>query len=407
MYARLRMKQLYAIPGTTLATATAEGTKTLSVMCKQIAKLLTGQITSTSQLNVEVWDIPNCEIIATVGAGYTEYQTTYLSSATDIPVTNPNQIYLRASAQGQTFNGQPVYKYVAVGPNGIGAGVQSINISPVIDVPSYTGNPTLTWSLARNISVSGNRFYFGAGICTGAAGTPSLNLQSEIIISASPYGIFVSASAPLRNAQPYFASWILDHAPTVIASNYAIPCIAFSKTFTNWDFQYAPTFSASTSSLTGSATGSTLSAFYLQSGTSQTLPSGFGLFKNAVDDNAEANIFAVATPTVYPGSLGTVGWTSLHNNTTVNSDTNLSTLKPNGYSTTMSNMLDASGNAMSFPMLPLWYWPVWDTFMDLSTNSGVYMTKTGLGASGDDITINGTPYAYINTSPVGYLIPKR
>ena len=404
MYAKLRMKQAFLVPTTALATATSEGTKAFSVMIKQVAKLLTGQITSVSQLNTEIWDTAYCEIIPTVNPGWSEYQTTYLSTSTDLPIsTSAAPIYLRAPAQGQTLNGQPVYKYLTVGPTGAGGGIQSFHICPVMDNISYVGNPTLSWVPAPALGAVTSYRTMQGGFTTGyTAATPVY--ASELTISASPFGIFVAACCYARNAQPYNVTWILDHPPTQVASQYAIPCIVFSKTFSNLN-PYSNTPAAGSTSVTGTAVTNTLDSYFM---TTSTIPnSAFGLFKNA-DDNNNPNTFAAVTASVYPGTQGATYWTSLFSNVTVNSDVNLSTLKPNGYSTTMSStMLDSNGNSVSFPMLPLWYWPVWDSMLDLSVNSGVYMTKTGLGSTGDDLTINGVQYAYVNSSPMGYLIPKR
>lgn len=365
MYARLRQKFAIASNTTAVTTTTALGSNAVSLVMKDMARLMTGAITSTAGLNSEIWDIPNCEVVNNVAAGWSEYQTNYTTTATNIPVSTSNSvIYLRALSANNT------YKYTGIG--------WAHNVGPYwrmmypFGVTDHVGNPSLT--------------YWDAS--TGAtAGAPSVfettGRLHEHVLYVSPRCIFWSAMLTTAT-QPFLVQTFLEYPNTALSTVYNHPNQVI------WAL-----FNTPGGTTTGTGASFNATAYNVLGGYTST---GGGPLQNT---STNANLGLVYTH--YPNAP-TGGFNSLWSGTGGGADA--STMKPSTFGS-MANTVDTVGNAISIPAMPLIHYPSWDTVYDCSSLTGVYATKPGLGASGDTITLNGQTYAYVNATTMGYLIPRQ
>lgn len=363
MYARLRQK--FAIAGTTTAvtTPTALGSTAGSLLMKDLARLMTGAITSTAGLNSEIWDIPNCEIVNNVAAGWSEYQTTYTTTSTNIPPNTSNSvIYLR------TLSANNTYKYTGIGWSHTGSYWRMMYPFGVTD---HVGNPTLTYWDASSGATAGGPCVFET--------TGKLH---EHILYVTPRCIFWSVTVTAAT-QPFLVQTFLEYPSTALSTVYNHPNQII------WAL-----FNTPTGTTTGTGASFNASAFNIVGGYTTA---GAPISHTATN----SNLGLVYT---HYDNAPTGGFNSLWSTSGGGADT--STLKPTTYGS-MSNTVDSSGNLISVPAMPLLHFPSWDTVYDMSSLTGVYATRSGLGATADTLTVNGQNYVYINATTMGYLIPRQ
>lgn len=391
MYARLRQK-IAITTYTQTVVSSGTGTNAASVLMKDIARVICGKVTSVNDLNPAVWDIPNCEIVASVAPGWDEYQSNYLTTATNIPIDtvgNANIIYFRAPSGKQSLNGGIIYKYSGLGfmGNNSGAVVPTFNIFPSWTVNDYTAaNPVLTY-----------RSNASAGLDQINARNAFNGSRCEYIISSNPKMFVISATIIGSNATiSSKVSGMFEFPPTALSELYDFPNHMF------WEVS-----NGSGGALVANSTG--LGSFSQSSSTYQIQGGWNPLFTSDTSFSSSGLLLASANVGyVYSTVPGGTGWTAIWpNSSTINAlAPSLSTLKPPVF-TSMSNTFDASGNIISVPLLPLIHYPAFDSMYDISSLTGFYGTKSGIAANGDTININGRPYAYINATNMGYLVPRE
>lgn len=366
MYARLRQKFAIASSSTAVTTTTALGSNATSLIMKDMARLMTGAITSTAGLNSEIWDIPNCEVVNNVAAGWSEYQTNYTTTSTNIPNSSAqaNLIYLR------TLSANNTYKYAGIGWTANGNTTAYWRMVYPYDVTDYLGNPTLTFK-----DTSPNTSAWGAPI------NEATGRLHEHILYVTPRCIFWSTSVTTAT-QPFLVHTYLEYPNTPLSTLYNHPNQVI------WTIYNAAAATTTGTGATFNAAGYNILGGYIsQSPISNT--------------STNANVGLVYTH--YPNAP-TGGFNSLWSSGTAAADA--STMKPSIFGS-MANTVDNAGNTIAIPAMPLVHYPSWDTVYDCSTLTGVYATKPSLGASGDTITLNGQTYAYINATTMGYLIPRQ
>jgi hypothetical protein len=379
MYARLRQKITFH--SATTATTTSLGNNTFSLCLKDIGRLLTGLATGVNDLNSEIWDIANSEVVNTVPAGWSEYQTNFLTTSTNITtsssVNNTNCIYLRCPSIMQSSTGGTVYKYTGLGL-AYNSGTPGNNVywNPLIPwgVADFTGSPTCNYPLFTTVTASAPRNAF------------MTNTLMEYIIYASPRCLFISGryiGASATQAGKVVA--LLEYPATGLSQAFNLPNQAV------WEIS-----NTGGSTTTGTGAGFNNTAYNVAGG---YLPSaGSDILTASV---ANLNLGLVYTPyTTAP----TGGWNSLWSTTAGTADA--STLKPATY-TGMANTVDLAGNSVTVPAMPLIHYPGWDSVYDMSSLTGIYATKTNLGTSGDTLTLNAQDYAYVNATNTGFLVPRQ
>lgn len=386
MYARIRQK-LAITSSTQTVTATSLGNIALSLLIKDIGRLVTGQITSAAQLNSQIWDIPNSEVVNTVGAGWSEYQSDYLNTSTNIPFAQntSTMVYLRCPAQMLNNTGGSVYKYAGLSPTNAYT-VPTDNFIWNTHIPwtvtDYTGNPTLNFYFSEN---SGSPQATGNG-----RNSFQTNVLTEYVIYATSRCLLISSrlvGSGATAAQKVYMQ--LEYPATALSQVYNLPNQVI------WEVSNG--HSAIT---TGTGASFNTTAYNVVGGYTGNTGAvrGYEIF----DDNA-ANVNLGLVYTAYP-TAPTGGWNSLWSTATGTADA--STLKPATYAS-MANTVDLNGNLITIPAMPLIHYPSWDSVYDLSSLTGVYATKSGLGATGDTLTVNGQDYAYLNATNFSYLIPRQ
>ena len=370
MYARLT-QQLSITSATQTVTTTALGSNALSLMLKDIARVITGQVSSVNDLNAEIWDTANSEIIAS-NTGWSEYQGTYTTTNTELPFTTGSAIYFRADSQNIDKDTNVTKKYAGLGYGNFNATYSYYwNMYIPYGVSNYTGDPTVSFGhTLANASATPTRNSFVTNVLT------------EYIIYATGSAIVVSATRIGASAtESSKVVMYLEYPSTTLSSYYSHPNQVF------WEVSNGNT----TTTGTGAAFNAT--AYNVAGGYTTTTDIFNGFVTNV-------NLGLVyTTNSVMPSG----GLNSLWSTTAGTADT--STLKPANYST-MADTVDAQGTVISAPTVPLLHYTSWDTGYDLTALTGIYGTKTGLGASGDTTTLEGSNYAYINATNMGYLIPR-
>lgn len=365
MYARLRQKFAIANSSTTVTT-TALGNNAISLVMKDLARLMTGAITSTAGLNSEIWDIPNCEMVNNVAAGWSEYQSNYTTTSTNVPnTTGENAIYLR------TLSANNTYKYTGLSWTSITNSSAYYRMLFPYNVTDYIGNPVLTFKDTT-----------GVGSAAAPCVFETTGRLHEHVLYVTPRCIFWSVSVTTAT-QPFMIQTFLEYPSTPLSTVYNHPNQVI------WGL-----FNTPAATTTGTGAAFSTAAFDIVGGyTSAGSP--------IINTTANANLGMVYTH--YPNAPAG-GMNSLWSTAAGTADT--STLKPTTYGS-MSNTVDSSGNLVSVPAMPLLHFPGWDTVYDMSSLTGVYATRPGLGATADTLTVNGQPYAYINATTMGYLVPRQ
>jgi len=377
MYARLRSKITITSSNQTANSPNSNslGTIAMSLYMKDMARVITGYITTTSDLNPNLWDIPNSEIVRTVAPGWNEYQSNYANTSTNIPIDttgNTNIMYFRTTNAANTANGSPIYKYVGIGWNNNSSTLTSnyfFNFFNPWSVTDYVGNPTLTFRYNYNNTVAPTNLPL------------RLDVLYEFIIYASPRAIFISAQG-IGYATASKVMMFAEYPSTPQSQIYNLPNQIL--------YQVGSAGVANTAGTAFNTTAYNVSGGYNPG-------DGNDLTGYAVSSNL--GIVYTYTPT-----LGTPGYQSLWSTATATGD--LSTMKPGTYSS-MANTTNASGATITIPVMPLLHYPAWDTVYDLSSLTGIYGTRSNLGASGDTLTINGQNYAYVNVTNMSYLVPRQ
>ena len=367
MYARLRQKFAIASSSTTVTTTTALGNNAISLVMKDLVRLMTGAVTSTSGLNSEIWDVPNCEVVNDVPAGWTEYQTNYSTSSTNIPASSSgaNMMYLRSLSLNNT------YKYAGISWTANGNATAYYRMLFPFDVTDYTGDPTLTF---RDSTASST----ASGPCIQENSTR----LHEHVLYVTPRCIVWSVSLT-TSTQPYLLHAYLEYPNTALSGVYQHP------NQLNWCL-----FNAVGGTTTGNG-----SAF---NSTGYNVLGGYTNNSTVVaNTTTNSNIGFVYTNFA---NAPTGGSTSIWSSATAAADA--STLKPSSFGA-MANTVDLNGNTVSIPAMPLIHYPAWDSVYDCSSLTGVYATKPSLGVTGDTLTLNGQTYAYINATTMGYLVPRQ
>ncbi len=382
MYARIRQKLAITNSGQTVTT-TSLGNVALSLLMKDIGRLITGLATSVNDLNSEIWDLPNSEVISSIGAGWSEYQTNFLTTSTNLALTtsvnNTNIIYLRAPAAMTSLAGDTVYKYSGLGIyNNNGSYAYLWNTCIPWGITDHTGNPTANYFFKES-STSSN---------TTGNGRNSFqtNILTEYVIYATPRCLFISSrliGSSATQAQKVYMQ--LEYPETAVSLAHNLPNQVI------WEVS-----NGVASTTTGTGATFNIGAYNVVGG---AVPSGTGdLFGSSA---ANQNIGIVYTPyTIAP----TGGLNSIWSTATGTADT--STLKPATYGS-MSNTVDSAGNLITVPAMPLIHYPSWDSVYDMSSLTGVYATRSGLGTTGDTLTVNGQNYAYVNATNMSYLVPRQ
>ncbi len=382
MYARIRQK-LAITNGSQTVTTTSLGNNALSLLIKDIGRLITGLVTSVNNLNSEIWDIPNSEVISSIGAGWSEYQTNFLTTSTNLTITttlnDTNIIYLRAPAAMTSSTGGTVYKY-----SGLGIHNNSLTYAIIWNtcipwgITDHTGNTTANYFLKESstnpTSTANGRNSF------------QTNILTEYVIYATPRCLFVSSrliGSSATQAQKVYMQ--LEYPETALSKIYNLPNQVF------WEVS-----NGAGSTTTGTGASFNTGAYNTVGG---AVPRVEGDLFNASAGNQ--NIGIVYTPYA---NAPTGGLNSIWSTAAGTADT--STLKPATYGS-MSNTVNSSGTLITVPAMPLIHYPSWDSVYDLSTLTGVYATRSGLGATGDTLTVNGQNYAYVNATNMGYLIPRQ
>ena len=85
MYARLKQKLAITSSSQALTTVTTYGNVAISALMKDIARVACGYISSTSDINSEIWDTANSEVVRSTNPGWSEYQSNYVNTSTNIP----------------------------------------------------------------------------------------------------------------------------------------------------------------------------------------------------------------------------------------------------------------------------------------------------------------------------------
>ena len=388
MYARLRQKLAIAGSSQVLTTATSLGNVATSALMKDIARVACGYISSTADLNSELWDTANSEIVRTVAPGWSEYQSNYVNTATNIAKdtsSNTNIIYLRCPSQNTTTGNATIYKYTGIGFSNnytLNTANYTWNIMIPWGVTDYTGSPTLTYRANFNTS---------SPTGTGGGRNPfRTDVLTEYMIYVSPRAFIISATyiGNLGTAPNKVAMW-LEYPSTPLSQPNNHPNNVY------WEVSDG-LGSTAQSITTGTGAVFDTTAYNVPGGYSPAAGSDIITASNTVN----YNLGLVYTTTVITGS----GWQSLWSTATATVD--LSTMKPNTFGT-MANTADAAGTNVTIPAMPLLHFPGWDSTYDCSTLTGVYATKPALGSNGDTLTLNGQNYAYINATTMGYLIPRQ
>lgn len=374
MYARIRQK--ISITQATTVVENGSNVSALSVLIKDIAKIITGSVNTLANLNQSIWDIPNSEMFRSSIPTWTEYQSTFLSTANQILPSqseNTNIVYLRSISSNLTF------KYA-------GLGYASNSLTPSENyswtfmypwnVTNFEGDPILSFRnnspLPSSSALSKNAF--------------RTDVLMEYTIFSSPKAIFISASSFQNSAFPYKICCMLEYPSTLTSNVFKLPNQVY------WELSSAYTSGGSS----GNSTNYITNGYAVNGGFNPIDGSESYISSPAVND---ANFAYVYTP--YFGNLGN---TSLWSSSTASSE--LSTLKANIFSG-MSNTISLTGESISVPILQLLHFPPWDSCYDLSSLTGIYATKSSLGATGDIVSVNGKTYAYINSKPVGILVPRE
>jgi hypothetical protein len=350
----------------------------MSLMMKDIGRVITGYVTTTSDLNPDLWDIPNSEIVRTVAPGWNEYQSNYVNTSTNIPTDltgNTNIIYFRTSAAANTANGAPIYKYFGIGyvnNNGLVTSNYKFNTYNPWFTSDYVGNPTLTFRSNES---------FASPNALGREPIDASRLN-EFIIYASPRAIVLSSQV-IGYVTSSKVSTFLEYTSTPQTQIYNLPNQVF--------YEVSSESPANTAATTFSTT-----AYNIVGGYNPAV--GKDILTTPAN-NSNFGIVYTYTPT-----LGTTGFQSLWSTATATND--LATMKPGTYNN-MANTTDSAGNLVTVPVMPLIHYPAWDTVYDLSSLTGIYGTRSGLGASGDTLTINGQNYAYVNVTNMSYLVPRQ
>lgn len=369
MFARIRQKIL--VDHTTTVTSNGTGTNGASVLLKDIARLICGNVTSLNQLNPAIWDIAGSELITTVSGGWSEYQTNLTTTETNMVRLTNNIIYLRTRGLSNTF------KYLGLGYTANSTANTSFFWSPIYPwgVSDFVNSPILSF---KNTSTPS----------TGQPNRPSFSGRYlwEYIIYSSSRTIFIAArNLSSSLTQPSKISMFLEYPATPLSSTYNLPNQVW------WDLG-----SRDSDSSTGTGTNYYITG-YKQIGGYDDI--------NELDLNASSiwstsiNNFAF----VYSPYSGSIGNTSFWGSGTPAKT--LSTLKPNVFRT-MSSTISSTGTAITIPVMPLIHYPDWDTLYDLSSLTGIYATKSSMGAYGDTLKVNGQSYAYINAANMSYLVPR-
>ena len=368
MYARIRQK--LAINYTTTVISNGSGTRALSVLMKDIANLICGNITNVSQLHPSIWDTSNSEVVSQVGGGWQEYQSNYTRTSTNIDVsisTNTNMMYFRTRSLQNTF------KYFGIGyPYNTSNNSNAVwNIMYPWRVADFQTDVSLTFRNNNNNSIlSTQRQPFNTAYLT------------EYIIYSSPRVVIVSARN-LSNliAQPYKTVMFLEYPATPLSVPFKLPNQVW------WEL--------STTGVTSS-----VNAHTFVGGSAYKVPGGYNPPENEdINDNSSNTNWAfVYTP--YDVNIGNTSlWRDTSNSTT------LSTLKPSMFGT-MSSAIKPDGTTQTLPAMPLLHYPQWDTCYDLSSLTGIYGTRSAMGVNGDTLKVNGQNYVYVNTAPMGLLVPR-
>lgn len=367
-------------------TTTSLGNTALSLLVKDIGRLLTGQITNTAGLNSEIWDAANSEVVNTVPAGWSEYQSTYLNTSTNIPgvQASSGMVYLRAPSLMQSTSGGPVYKY---------AGLSITNVV-ASDTNQYLWNTHIPWTVTDFVGNPVLNYWFSNSSALPASsgnGRNSFqtNVINEYIIYSSARGFVISTrlvGSSATAAQKVYMQ--LEYPATSLSQAYNLPNQVI------WEVSNGH---GSLTTGTGAAFNNT--AFNITNGYVPALTAnGYEIINNSTTN---LNLGLVYSPyATAPGG----GWNSLWSTTAGTAEA--STLKPATF-TSMANTVDLAGNTVTIPAMPLIHYPAWDSVYDLSNLTGVYMTRSNLGTSGDTLTLNGQPYAYINATNVSYLVPRQ
>lgn len=367
MYARLRQKLAIPNSSTTVTTTTALGNNAISLVMKDLVRLMTGAVTSTAGLNSEIWDAASSEIINTVPAGWSEYQTTYSTTSTNIPSTSSgaNMMYLRALSQNNT------YKYTGLSWTANANANAYYRMLFPYDVTDYTGNPTLSF-----------RDSTGSASAAGPCVYETTGVLHEHVLYVSPRCIFWSISRTTAS-QPYYIHTCLEYPNTALSQAFNHP------NQLNWSL-----FNGIGATTTG--TGATFVATgYNQVGGYNT--TGVLVANSATNQNIG---FVYTNSSNMPAGGTTAIWSA------ATAAADASTLKPTSFGS-MGNTVDLAGNTVTIPAMPLVHYPAWDSVYDCSSLTGIYATKPGLGATGDTLTLNGQTYVYVNATTMGYLLPRQ
>ena len=389
MYARLRQKlSITNAITTTVTSPTNWGNNAMSLLIKDIGRLITGASTSISDLNSEIWDLPNSEVVNTQASGWSEYQSNLLTTSTNIWTGNDataalNSVYFRCPSVMTSNIGGTVYKYGGLGiSNNDSTGANNIYWNTLIPwtISNFTGNPTASYFYNNSSGTN-------PGSTTGRCSF-SVSVLNEYIIYASPRCLLVSTRNIGANATLASKVYMqLEYPETAMSKSFNLPNQVI------WEISNGVGSSAVVSTGTGA---NFITTAYNNIG-GYTPSTNKDIFSNQVN----ANLGLVYTP--YP-LAPTGGWNSFWSSSTGTSDA--STLKPATYGS-MSNTVNSSGNTISVPAMPLIHYPSWDTVYDMSTLTGIYATRTGLGSTGDTLTLNGQNYAYINATNMSYLVPRQ
>lgn len=389
MFARLRQKVIITSQTATANSPNANslGNIATSLLIKDIARIANGYITTTSDLNSEIWDIANCEVVRTVDPGWQEYQyrranTNYNLAWSGMSTANatPGMFYFRTPNSANTTNGQPIYKYFGLGLTNTAVGYTfNIYYPHNMTAADFTGNPNFVFggfiNSGTTVSARG-RYPYG------------LDVLNEFIIYCTPRVFFIS-SQTIGTTTASKVSMFLEYPKTALSDAYNLPNQVW--------FETASQRSANT---TGSNfVGPTF--MYNIAGGYKTSNPGEDINGSVAYSQNNDNFALVYT---YAPALGTVGTQSLYSANPATAD--LSTFKP-ANNTTMSVTVDSAGNSLTIPVMPLLHWPAWDSVYDCSSLTGIYATKSNLGSSGDTLFINGVPYVYVNVSSMSYLVPKQ
>ena len=385
MFARLRQKIAFSTDTATANSPNANslGNIALSLLVKDIARIANGYITTTSDLNSEIWDIPNSEIVRTVDPGWQEYQydranTNYNLTITGTATGNsaPGMFYLRTPNSANTANGQPIYKYFGLGIGITATTPRGFNTFYPWNVNDFTGNPNLVFGGF----IGGSTSPYSRGRYTIFTDT-----LTEFIIYCTPRVFFISAQT-IGVTSASKVSMFLEYPKTALSDVYNLPNQVWFET----------------ASIKG---GTTTGSFF--DTTAYNVVGGYktaDLGQDIVFSTVTSNNHNYAIVHTYTPTLGTPGTQSLYSANPATAD--LSTFKP-ANNATMSVTVDSAGNSLTIPVMPLMHWPAWDSVYDCSSLTGIYATKSGLGSSGDTLFINGVPYVYVNVSSMSYLVPKQ